>query len=166
MPGYTEREGRVVLDVRHKAAADFITVADLQAALGRIHHQLRRLNIVLLHTGSDNRLGTPAYFAQRGLSREAVLWLVEHGVKVIGIDAYTLDWPFADMVADDRRTGDGRYIWPAHCAGIEREYCQIETLANLDQIPRPHGFFVSCLPAKIRGASAGWCRAIALIPEG
>jgi kynurenine formamidase len=156
----------VVLDVRHKAAGELITVGDLEAALGRIAYTLRPLDIVLLHTGADRRLGSPDYFAQPGLGREGVLWLVEQGVKVIGIDAYTLDRPFASMVADYRRTGDGRYIWPAHFAGITREYCQIEKLANLDQLPRPHGFHVSCLPVKIRGASAGWCRAVALVPEG
>src|SRR4051794_24058527 len=40
----------VVLDVRHKEAGAFITVADLQAALAGIGHQLRPLDIVLLHT--------------------------------------------------------------------------------------------------------------------
>jgi kynurenine formamidase len=155
----------VVLDVRHKAAGAEITVADLEAALGRIDYRLRPFDIVLLQTGADRRLGSADYFAQPGLGREGVLWLVEAGVKVIGIDAYTLDRPFADMVADYRRTGDGRHIWPAHFAGITREYCQIEKLANLDRLPRPHGFYVSCLPVKIRGASAGWCRAVALVPE-
>jgi kynurenine formamidase len=155
----------VVLDVRHKKAGEFITIADLQTALASISYQLRPLDIVLLQTGCDKRLGSPDYFGQPGLGREGVLWLVEQGVKVIGIDAYTLDRPFASMAADYQRTGDGRYIWPAHFAGIEREYCQIEKLANLDQLPRPHGFVVSCLPVKIQGASAGWCRAVALVPE-
>jgi kynurenine formamidase len=156
----------VVLDVRHKAAGEFITADDLEATLRRIGYQLRPFDIVLLHTGADRRLGSPDYFRQPGLGREGVLWLVERGVKVIGIDAYTLDRPFADMAADYRRTGDGRFIWPAHFAGIEREYCQVEKLANLDRIPRPHGFHVSCLPVKVAGASAGWCRAVALVPEG
>lgn len=155
----------VVLDMRHKAAGDFITVADLQTALERIAYTLKPLDIILLHTGADKRIDRPEYFAQPGLGREGVLWLVEQGVKVIGIDAYTLDRPFANMVADYRHTGDGRFIWPAHFAGLTREYCQIEKLANLDQIPRPHGFYVSCLPVKIRSASAGWCRAAALVPE-
>ena len=155
----------VVLDLRHKAAGAFITVADLEAALTRIAYRLQPFDIVLLHTGADQRLDTPEYFAQPGLGREGVLWLVEQGVKVIGIDAYTLDRPFASMVADFRRTGDGRHIWPVHFAGIEKEYCQIEKLANLDRIPRPHGFYVCCLPVKIQGASAGWCRAVALVPE-
>lgn len=155
----------VVLDVRHKGDGDFITVDDLKAALARIACTLKPFDIVLLHTGADKRINTASYFAQPGLGREGVLWLVEQGVKVIGIDAYTLDRPFAHMVADYRRTGDGRCIWPAHFAGLTREYCQIEKLANLDQLPRPHGFHVSCLPVKIHAASAGWCRAIALVPE-
>ena len=155
----------VVLDLRHKRPGEFITPDDLAAALDRIGHQLRPLDIVLLHTGADKRLDSRDYFAQPGLGREGVLWLVGQGVKVIGIDAYTLDRPFADMVADFRRTGDGRFIWPAHFAGVEREYCQVEKLANLDSIPIPHGFLVSCLPVKVKGASAGWCRAVALVPE-
>lgn len=154
----------VVLDMRHKPVGALITVDDLQAALERIGYRLRPLDIVLVQTGADARLGTPEYFAQPGLGRESTLWLVEQGIKVIGIDAYTLDRPFAHMVADFQRTGDGRHIWPAHFAGITREYCQIEKLAHLDQLP-PHGFYVSCLPVKIRAASAGWCRAVALVPE-
>lgn len=155
----------VVLDVRHIEAGTFITVDDLQASLDRIEYKLQPLDIVLLQTGADTRINSPEYFRQPGLGREGVLWLVEQGVRMIGIDAYTLDRPFADMLAEYQRTGDGKFIWPAHFAGMTREYCQIEKLANLDRLPRPHGFHVSCLPVKIQGASAGWCRAVALVSE-
>lgn len=153
----------VRLDVRHVPAGEEITVACLQAALKEIGHTLRPLEIVLLYTAADQRLGSPDYFRQPGLGRDGTLWLVEQGVRVIGIDAYTIDRPFADMLADFQRTGDGRKIWPAHFAGITREYCQIEKLANLHLLPRPTGFYVSCLPVKIRAASAAWCRAVALV---
>lgn len=155
----------VRLDVRDVPAGAEISVAHLQRALDRSEHRLAPREIVLLFTGADRRLGTPEYFRQPGLGRDGTLWLVEQGVRVIGIDAYTIDRPFADMLADFQRTGDGRWIWPAHFAGITREYCQIEKLANLHALPRPTGFWVSCLPVKIRGASAGWCRAVALVPE-
>ena len=79
----------VVLDMRHIPAGDFITVDHLRAALARINYDLRPFDIVLLWTGADKRLHSPAYFAQPGLGREGVLWLVEQGVRVIGIDAYT-----------------------------------------------------------------------------
>jgi kynurenine formamidase len=156
----------VVIDMRHKQAGDEISIDDLRRALEKIEYTLQPFDIVLIQTGADRRLDSPEYFRQPGLGRDGTLWLVEQGVRVIGIDAYTLDRPFENMLTDYRRTGDGRSIWPAHFAGLTREYCQIEKLANLDQIPRPHGFYVSCLPVKIAGASAGWCRAVALVPEG
>jgi kynurenine formamidase len=155
----------VVLDVSYLNSGDRIMTDHLRQQLDNIEHHLQPQEIVLLRTGADKRLDSGAYFQQPGLDREAVLWLVGQGVRIIGIDAYTLDRPFENMVADFKETGDGRHIWPAHFAGIEREYCQIEKLANLDLIPHATGFIVSCLPIKIKGASAGWCRAIALVPE-
>ncbi len=155
----------VVLDLRHREHGELITAADLEGALERISYRLQPLDIVMIHTGAAARWGSREYLRQPGLGREGTLWLVERGVRVIGIDAWTLDRPFDAMVADFSRTADGRVIWPAHFAGITSEYCQIEKLANLEKIPRPHGFYVSCLPVKIKGASAGWCRAVALVPR-
>ena len=39
----------------------------------------------------------------------------------------------------------------------------IAVLAILGALPGPTGFTVSCLPVKIAGASAGWCRAVAVV---
>ena len=39
---------------------------------------------------------------------------------------------------------------------------QIEKLANLGTLPA-RGFYVSCFPVKIARASAGWCRAVAIL---
>ena len=155
----------VRLDMRHLGDGDEITVDELQKALTSIDYELKGGEIILLQTGADKRIDSKAYFEQPGLCREGTLWLVEKGVRVIGIDAYTIDRPFKHMKADFRRTGDGKHIWPAHFAGIEREYCQIEKLANLDQLPRSHGFMISCLPVKIEDASAAWCRAVAMVPK-
>lgn len=155
----------VVLDVRHVPVGHQITIEHLEAALSDMDYELRPLDIVMLHTGAHKRIESREYFQQPGLGRDEVLWLVDHGVRVIGIDAYTLDRPFANMIADYEETGDGRHIWPAHFAGITAEYCQIEKLANLDRLPQPHGFYVSCLPVKIEQASAAWCRAVAIVPN-
>ncbi|HYL38542.1 MAG TPA: cyclase family protein [Bryobacteraceae bacterium] len=155
----------VVIDMRHKSDGELITVDDLRAALEQIRYTLQAGDIVLIHTGAARRWGTQRYFEQPGLGRESTLWLVEQGIHVIGIDAWTLDRSFASMAAEFRRTGDGRVLWAAHFAGLTREYCQIEKLANLELIPEPAGFYVSCLPVKIKGASAGWCRAVALLPR-
>lgn len=155
----------VKLDLRHLEDGDEITVEHLEEALRKIDYQLVGNEIVILQTGADARLDSKAYFQQPGLGREGTVWLVEQGIKVIGIDAYTLDRPFHSMKADYRKTGDAEVIWPAHFAGLDHEYCQIEKLTNLDQIPIDHGFMISCLPVKIKGASAGWCRAVAMVEK-
>ncbi|MFC4910174.1 cyclase family protein [Actinomadura gamaensis] len=130
----------------------------------RIGHAPGPGEIVLVRTGADALAGTPAYFTDfTGLSGAAVDLLLDLGVRVIGIDAFSLDAPFGHMIAEFRRTGDRGVLWPAHFAGRRREYCQIENLAHLDELPAPTGFTVSCLPVKIAGAGAGWTRAVALL---
>jgi cyclase len=84
-------------------------------------------------------------------------------VKVIGTDAWGLDRPFADMREAFQRDRDATKLWEAHRVGTEREYCQIEKLHNLGALPGATGFTVSCLPVKVAGASAGWCRAAAIV---
>jgi kynurenine formamidase len=153
----------VVLDMRHRLPGEVISVADLEQELRRIDYSLLPGTIVMIYTGAAERWGTPEYFRQPGLDRDSTLWMVEQGIRMIGIDAWTLDREFKAQIEEFQRTGDGRAIWPAHFAGITREYCQIEKLANLDQIPEPHGFYVSCLPVKIKDGSAGWCRAVAMV---
>lgn len=157
----------VVLDLRHIGAGELIEVADLEQALAKIDYELKPGDIVLLYTGADEKLLSKEYFdAQPGMGRESTLWLVrDKGIRVIGIDAFGFDRPLTAMRDEFKRTGDGRCIWPAHFVGIEEPYCQIEKLANLGALPKPHGFQVSCFPLKIRGASAGMTRVVAFVDE-
>lgn len=155
----------VRLDFRHLGDGDEITVEELKKALAAADYDLKGGEIILLMTGADQRLESKEYFQQPGLGREGLLWLVGQGIRMIGIDAYTIDRPFHSMKNDFRESGDAEVLWPAHFAGIEKEYCQIEKLAGLDRLPRDHGFLVSCFPVKIRDASAGWCRAVAMVPR-
>ena len=144
----------------HFNDGDEITVEVLQEALVAIGHQLAPGEIVLLRTDADKRLETEEYFQQPGLGRAGTLWLVEQGIRVIGIDAYTIDRPFHSMKQDFQESGDGRVIWPAHFAGITKEYCQIEKLANLDQLPFPTASMsVVCpsrLPRPVPGGVERW----------
>ena len=96
------------------------------------------------------------------MGREGTLWLIEQGVKVMGIDAWGFDRPFSAISEDFKKTRDKSLIWAAHFVGIEREYCHLEKLANLDQLPSS-GFTLICFPIKISGASAGWVRPVAAI---
>jgi kynurenine formamidase len=153
----------VVLDLRHKKPNERISAEDLQKALRDIRYELKPFDIVMIMNGRDKYLGSTEYFEQPGMTRESTLWLVERSIKVIGVDMYGFDRKFEDVAKEFHKTGDGRVIWEAHFAGIEREYCQIEKLANLDKIPRPTGFKIACFPVKVQGASGGWCRPVAFV---
>jgi kynurenine formamidase len=153
----------VRLDLRELERGAEIAPSDLEAAMAATGHELAPLDIALLWTGAEDAWGSDGYVnAGSGLGRDGTLWLLDRGVKVIGTDAWGLDRPLADLRADFARTGDAAPLWAAHRVGIEREYCQIEKLHNLGALPGATGFTVSCLPVKITGASAGWCRAVAV----
>jgi kynurenine formamidase len=152
----------VRLDLRDVERGAEITPAHLELALGG--YELAPLDIVLLWTGAEDAWGTAEYVAAGcGLGRDGTLWLLDRGVKVIGTDAWGLDRPLGDLRDDYARDNDPSILWAAHRVGIEREYCQIEKLHNLGELPGATGFTVSCLPVKVAGASAGWCRAVAVV---
>lgn len=155
----------VVLDFSGKADGEPIDVADIQNELARIDYQVKPLDIVLIMTGVDRYWGSPEYINRgAGMVRSSTLWLIEHGVRVMGIDAWGFDRPFVNISEEYKQTGDASIIWEAHYAGIEQPYCHLEKLANLGSLP-PYGFKVACFPVKITGGSAGWCRPVAIIEE-
>jgi kynurenine formamidase len=98
------------------------------------------------------------------MGREATLYLTERGVRLCGTDAWSWDAPFVHTAKRVAETGDASLIWEGHRAGMVRGYCQIEKLANLELLPAT-GFEVICFPVKIKGASAGWARPVALIRD-
>jgi kynurenine formamidase len=150
----------VRLDMRHRTPAEGIGRADVEAELERIGHQLQPLDVVLVWTGTDLR--RPGYQnASPGLRRDATEYLVDAGVRLIGIDAWGLDRPFPIMVEEARR-GELAQVWESHILGREKPYAQIERLANLDQLPGPTGYMVYAFPFKIEGASAGFARVVAI----
>jgi cyclase len=154
----------VVVDCPGSVSDGPVRRDEIEAELERSGHVLEPLDIVLVRTGADRLWGTPRYFTDfRGVSVAATRFLVEHGVKVIGVDSFGFDPPFHRMLEEFRATGDRGALWPAHVFGRERAYCQIERLANLDRIPAKRGFRVACFPVKIKRAGAGWSRVVAIV---
>lgn len=118
---------------------------------------------MLLWTGADALWGSSDYLTTfAGLTGEGTVFLAEHGVKVIGIDAWGLDRPIPHMIEDYRRTGDRSVLWPAHVAGRTHPYLQLEKLAHLGDLPGPTGYMVACFPVPVTGAGAGWTRVVAI----
>jgi kynurenine formamidase len=86
------------------------------------------------------------------------------GVRLTGTDAWSWDAPFVHTAQKYGATQDASLIWEGHKAGRDIGYCHLEKLHNLEVLP-PSGFYISCFPHKIRGASAGWTRAVAIIDD-
>lgn len=154
----------VVLDFTWKEPRTEISRREVRAELDDLDHELTEGEIVLIETGSDDLWGTPEYTLEfPGMGSDATTYLVEEGVKVIGTDAYGFDKPFAEMGRRFVESGDAAELWPAHFAGREVEYCQIESMANFDELPQRTDVPLVTFPIEIRDASAGWVRPVALV---
>jgi kynurenine formamidase len=155
----------VKLDFRDAPDGYLVQPDDIQAELDRIGYTLQPYDIVLMNTAAGAAYGDDNYIDRGcGFGRDATLFLTDNGIRVVGTDAWSWDAPFAYTAKRYAETGDASLIWEGHKAGIEAGYCQIEKLHNLEQLP-PFGFTVSCLPAKIKRASAGWTRAVAILDD-
>ncbi|MBN1534292.1 MAG: cyclase family protein [Spirochaetes bacterium] len=153
----------VRLDFRKFPDGHLVTAAEMEAAFAAMGHTLSAGEIVLVNTGADKYWGTQEYLVRGcGMGREATLWLLDRGVRVVGTDAWSWDRPLPVIAEEYRKTGNSAIIWEGHFASIEKGYCHMEKLANLDSLP-DHGFTVFCFPVKIKGASAGWVRAVAMV---
>ncbi|MNC24292.1 putative cyclase [compost metagenome] len=142
-----------------------VTAAEVDAELERIKHDLQPLDIVLVNTRAGELFGKPGYLdAGVGMGREATLYLLERGVKVVGTDAWSWDAPFKYTRERFAESGDASLIWEGHKAGRDIGYGQMEKLANLAALPA-NGFLVSCFPYKIKHASAGFVRAVAIFEQ-
>ena len=73
-----------------------------------------------------------------GVTAKATRWLLDQGIKLTGIDSWTWDQPFDVML---KRENLKETFLESHKLGHKREYIHMETLANLDKIPKP--FLVS-----------------------
>lgn len=155
----------VRLDMRHVPRNGLITVDDIKKALNDIDYTLKPMDIVLIWTDFDKLIYKPEYLKEQpGMSREATEYILDEGVKVIGIDAYGFDRSFGYQ-AQAYKNGEITELFPGHMVGRDREYVHMEKLGQLDELPTPYGFKVICFPVKGRHATAGMTRVVAMIED-
>jgi kynurenine formamidase len=152
----------VKLDFRHFEDGYVVQAADVEAELQRIGHTLSPMEIVVINTRAGKRYGQPDYVTSGcGMGYEATMYLLERGIRVTGTDGWSWDAPFVYTAEKYAASKDASVIWEGHKAGRDIGYCHLEKLHNLEVLP-PTGFHISCFPHKIRAASAGWTRAVAI----
>ena len=155
----------IVLDMRHLDSNAAASVEDVQNALKKIDHELSAGDVVLIQTGNDQYLGNRSYFSRGpGVSAAATRWILDHGVRLTGIDSWGWDAPLIHQAKVAQETGQTDLFWEAHYVGTEKEYCHIERLANLDKLPSK-GFTICAFPLKVRGGSAGPSRVVAMVDD-
>ncbi len=104
---------------------------------------------LLIHTRwSERMLGTPAYFARYPyLTPEAAIYLVDKGVRLVGMDCPSVDY-------DPGKT---------HIALLSRGTVIIENLVNLDRLPQD--CMLMALPLPIKGGDGCPLRAVVQIND-
>lgn len=154
-----------VLDFSDREPGYGITAEDVRGELDRIGYEVHPFDVALIRTDAYKRFDQENYDKkQPGMTREATEFLVEKGVRLMGIDAWGFDRPM-DRMAEEARKGDPERLWEAHFYGKERSYLHIEKLAHLDKLPVDYGFRVFAFPYKVDSASAGWTRVVAMLEE-
>lgn len=139
------------IDVAHKKPHDYISAADMEEALARSGAELRPGDILLIYTGTFDRLaGTADYTSQYpGLDESASNWLVEKGVKTFGVDCPSPDNPIS-------RT------YPCHMMCREHGLTHYENLANLDRLVGKRFTFIG-FPLRFRDGTGSPVRAVAVL---
>ena len=107
---------------------------------------LRRVRAAILHTGWSREWGGPRYFLDHPcLSGEAAQFLVDCGVRLLGVDMPSVD----------------RAPYPAHRVLLGAGVLIVENLTNLDAIGADL-FQLIVLPLKLAGRDGSPVRAVAI----
>jgi kynurenine formamidase len=141
----------VCLDVSDVPPRTDITAEHLRAANEASAVQLRRGDILLLHTADWNRnAGQRSYLSDfPGLGHSGAEWIASEGVKTFGVDSPTPDNPASPS-------------YPCHMMCRRSGITHYENLAHLDQVLNQRFVFAG-FPLKLRGAHGGPTRAVALL---
>jgi kynurenine formamidase len=134
----------LIIDVSNKEANDIITVADI----AKYEQKLKQVDIVLLQTNWWKKAQEEAFFSNPYLGIEAGKFLLNLGIKTVGIDAINLD-----------KTGGASF--PIHDMYAEAGGIIAENLANFGAVDFKNPFIVF-LPLKLVGCDGSPVRAVAV----
>jgi len=145
-----------------KGELEEITVEDLENATPRIEEG----DIVVINTGWHKNFCGPltdwdkaVYFANKnpGLKHEGAKWLIDRGIKVLGVDYLGVDHP------DVRETGDD--TWPCHTGFLAHNIPMLQLLGGqIDEVTGKR-CQICYAPVKYVGGDAFPIRVLAMVEE-
>lgn len=141
------------IDISATPPRAYCTAKDLEEALEGSGAVLSGGDVLLLHTGTFERVGgTAAYVSEYpGLDESGAEWLVARGIKLFGVDCPSPDNPAS-------RT------YPVHIVCRRERLTHFENLANLRSLVGKRFTFFG-LPLYIRGGHGSPVRAAALLAD-
>lgn len=137
----------VLLDLRHCPRKSCVNVEHLQEASKKVGG-IQRHDIVFCNLGSARYYGTDEYATTPYFSPEAIRWLVDQEMKLMGVDASGVEVPGSEEHVN-------------HAALFAKGIPVIENLANLDTLSKTR-FMVYALPIAVAGLEAFPLRVIAV----
>jgi arylformamidase len=138
----------VILDLRGCSAGEGISLEKVQIA-AELAGGVGTGDMVFCMTGWSQYYGKEEYNEPPFLTREAVHWLVDSGMKVLGIDTRGS----MDPSCPDREN---------HLPLFEADVAYIENLTNLDAVPESRVMVVA-LPPAVEGLEGFPVRVVAIV---
>ena len=138
-----------VIGVKKKGGEE-VTAKDLEDSGVAVN----RGDILMLHTGWDEKFESPDYNIHPYLSVDAAEWMVKKGIKMFGIDCITVDLP-----TPLRPKG---FDFPVHRMLLGNDVLIAENVANLGSIVGKRTRIIA-LPLRVKGSDAGHARIVAEI---
>jgi arylformamidase len=135
-----------VVDFTDKKAGEAMSYREMSARGGHVEPG----DILLIRTGLSRYYLTPSY-RRPYLDTAAVDWLIERGIKALGIDCSGFE----------NRSTESHQV--NHRKLLSRGIPIIEDMNNLDKLHDNRVFFFT-LPLRIEGLDACWIRPIAVEP--
>jgi kynurenine formamidase len=140
----------LLLDLRRCPRKSVISPREVQDASAKAGG-IRPGDIVFCNLGSAPFYGTEEYGMSPYFSPGAIQWLVDRGMKLMGVDASGVEVPGSEDHVN-------------HSALFTKGIPLIENLANLDQLSRIR-FLVYAFPVAVSGLEAFPLRVVAVEPD-
>lgn len=141
---YLKRKGRLI---------DIAGIRGREIGVDDIDQGTAAGEFVIFRTNLSREIGYGSLEYNRasaGLSDDAVGFLLDRGVSLIGVDAAAIQKPSKHLAVDQRCAAAGVFV--------------VENLCNLDELSRvapASGFIVYCAPLNFRGLTGLPCRVVA-----
>jgi kynurenine formamidase len=139
----------IVVDVRGKGVHGAITWDDIAPQAGKLSPEVA----LLLCTGWSQHWGREEYMKSPHLSEEAAQKIMERGVRVVGIDVFSVD--------GEAPEGSSRETNAVHRLLLGNGILIAENLTNVEALLDGSAYLVSLLPLNLEGGDGSPIRAIA-----